>query len=248
MREKSQPEINVFSNHEKLSSALAAYIVRQETDAVARRGRFCVALSGGSLINIIGPPLATLSADIDWSAWHIFWADERWVPKESPDSNYNLANRRLLTHVGIPAGQIYAADDSLAPAATAQTYENLMRNVLKPESGPWPRFDLILLGIGPDGHTASLFPNHPVLGETQRWVLPVTDAPKPPPIRITITLPVINNARSVLFVAAGEQKASILSRVLNSNGKRPPLPSQLVKPSDGKLEWFLDRAAAAGLV
>lgn len=248
MKEKLQSQINVFSNHEKLSSALAAYIVRQAADAVARRGRFCVALSGGSLMDIIGPPLVTLGADIDWSAWHIFWADERWVPKESPDSNYNLANQRLLTHVGIPAEQIYAADDALAPVATAQAYEDTMRNVLGPESGPWPRFDLILLGIGPDGHTASLFPNHPALGETKRWVLPVTDAPKPPPIRITITLPVINNARNVLFVAAGDKKAKILSRVLNQNEKSPPLPSQLVMPSDGKLMWFIDRAAAADLV
>jgi 6-phosphogluconolactonase len=132
--------------------------------------------------------------------------------------------------------------------ATAQAYEDTMRHVLGPESGPWPRFDLILLGIGPDGHTASLFPNHPVLGETQRWVLPVMDSPKPPPIRITMTLPVINNARSVLFVAAGGKKAKILSRVLNPTGKRQPLPSQRVKPSDGKLGWFLDRAAAADLV
>ncbi|WP_320042693.1 6-phosphogluconolactonase [uncultured Desulfobacter sp.] len=248
MKEKLQPEINVFSNHDKLSSALAAYVVRQAADAVARRGRFCVALSGGSLMDIIGPPLVTLGGAIDWSAWHIFWADERWVPKESPDSNYNLANQRLFTHVGIPAGQIYAADDALAPEATAQTYEDAMRNVLEPESGPWPRFDLILLGIGPDGHTASLFPDHPALHETQRWVLPVTDAPKPPPIRITITLPVINNARSVLFVAAGDKKAKILSRVLNPNGKRRSLPSQRVKPSDGELSWFIDRAAAAGLV
>lgn len=246
---ESQPEVNVYSNRDKLSSALAAYVARQAAVAVARRGRFCVALSGGSLMDIIGPPLVTMpwSAAIDWTAWHIFWADERWVPKDSPDSNYHHADRRFLTHVGIPVEQIHAADDSFDPAETAGAYEDVMRNVLEAESGRWPRFDLILLGIGADGHTASLFPNHPALRETQSWVVPVMDAPKPPPIRITMTLPVINNARSVLFVAAGDKKAKILSRVFNPNGKKPVLPSQLVNPSDGELGWFLDRAAAADL-
>ncbi|NWH05192.1 6-phosphogluconolactonase [Desulfobacter latus] len=245
----SQPEVNVYSNRDKLSSALAAYVARRAANAAARRGRFCVALSGGSLMDIIGPPLATmpLSAAIDWAAWHIFWADERWVPKDSPDSNYHHADRQLLTHVGIPVEQIHAVDDSFDPAQTAGRYEDVMRHVLEPEPGQWPRLDLILLGIGTDGHTASLFPDHPALRETQRWVVAVMDAPKPPPIRITMTLPVINNAHSVLFVAAGDQKAQILSRVFKPNGKKPRLPSQLVNPSGGELGWFLDRAAAADL-
>jgi 6-phosphogluconolactonase len=246
---ESQPEVNVYSNRNSLSSALAAHVARLGAGAAARRGRFCVALSGGSLMDIIGPPLGmgALSSAVDWAAWHVFWTDERWVPKESPDSNYYHANRLFLAHVGIPAEQIHAADDSLDPSDTARAYEAKMRNVLQPDPGRWPRFDLILLGIGEDGHTASLFPNHPALREVRNWVVPVTDAPKPPPIRITMTLPVINNARSVLFVAAGSKKAKILSKVFNSNGTEPQLPAHLVTPSDGELGWFLDRSAAADL-
>jgi 6-phosphogluconolactonase len=108
-----------------------------------------------------------------------------------------------------------------------------------------PRFDLILLGIGDDGHTASLFPRHPLLGETGAWVVPVLDAPKPPPIRITMTLPLINKSRNVVFVAAGPGKAAIVAKLLNPQMRTEKLPAQLVYPSDGELQWFIDRAAAA---
>jgi 6-phosphogluconolactonase len=107
-----------------------------------------------------------------------------------------------------------------------------------------PRFDLILLGVGEDGHTASLFPDHPLPAETKAWVAPVLDAPKPPPIRITMTLPLLNNSRNVVFVAAGPGKADIVSKVLNPQIQKQQLPVQLVNPSDGEFQWFIDRAAA----
>ena len=200
-------------------------------------------------MGIIGPALfsASLSSTIDWATWHVFWADERWVPKESPDSNYYHANRLLFTRVGIPAEQIHAADDSLDPAKTASTYETTVGNVLKPKPGRLPKFDMVLLGIGEDGHIASLFPNHPALREARRWIVPVLGAPKPPPTRITMTLPVINNARRVFFVAAGGKKSKIVSKVFSPNGKEPELPAHLVAPVNGELGWFLDRAAASDL-
>lgn len=245
----SQPELNIYVSRDKLSIALAAYVARQGSIASAKRGRFCVALSGGSLIDIIGPPLSImpLKNTIDWSTWHVFWSDERWVPKTSPESNYYHANRQIFSRVGIPAEQIHFSDDSLDPSQTARAYEAVMAEVLRPNPGRLPGFDLVLLGIGQDGHTASLFPNHPALREARNWVVPVMDAPKPPPIRVTLTLPVINNAHNVLFVAAGNTKAKILSKVFNSNGKEPILPAHLVNPSNGELRWFIDRAAAADL-
>ena len=240
--------VNVYANRDELSAALSAHVVHLAEMAAAEKGRFCIALSGGSLMDIISLPLGSnpMRDTVDWSIWHVFWADERWVPWSSPESNYGLAKRRFFSRVNIPGEQIHAADDSLSPSETAHVCESTLAKVFKPGAGRVPRFDLILLGVGEDGHTASLFPNHPALNETRRWVVPVLDAPKPPPTRITMTLPVINNARHVVFVAAGPGKANILSKVLNPRVQQPELPARLVNPSEGELQWFVDRAAAAG--
>lgn len=241
-----QPNVNIYVNRDALSLALSARVDRLATSASAERGRFRVALSGGSLMDIISPQLVSnpLRDKIDWSVWHVFWTDERWVPRSHPESNFRLAQRRLFNRVRIPDKQIHAVDDSLTPSETAQAYESTLAKAFQPEAGRVPRFDLVLLGIGEDGHTASLFPNHPALHETRRWVVPVSDAPKPPSIRITMTLPVINNARSVIFVAVGAGKAKIISDVFNPREALPELPARCVNPSDGEVQWFIDRAAA----
>jgi 6-phosphogluconolactonase len=241
-----QPKINIYTDRNALSAALSAHVACLAAKAFRVRGRFCVALSGGSLMDIITPSLSStfLHSTVNWSSWHVFWTDERWVPWNSPESNYGVAVQRFFSRVSIPDEQIHAADDSLSPSETAKAYESVLAKVFQPGAGQAPRFDLILLGVGEDGHTASLFPNHPVLDETRRWVVAVLDAPKPPLIRITMTLPVINNARNVVFVAAGPGKANILSKVLNPNGNQPELPFQRVNPSDGELQWCIDRAAA----
>ena len=240
-----QPKVNIYSTRDELAAAVSAHVAHLAAKASAVQGRFCVALSGGSLMDIISPPLGSnpLRDNVNWSTWHVFWADERWVPWSSLESNYGLAERQFFSRVSIPDEQIHAADDSLSPSETAQVYESTLAKVFQPGAGRVPRFDLMLLGAGEDGHTASLFPNHPALNETRRWVVPVSGAPKPPPIRITMTLPVINNARNVVFVAAGPSKANILSKVLNPRMNQPELPARLVNPSDGELQWFLDRAA-----
>ena len=243
-----RPKMNIYATRDELSAFLSAHVIHLSAKAFAERGRFCVALSGGSLMDIISPLLGSnpLRDNVNWSTWHVFWADERWVPRNSPESNYGLAERRFFSCVSIPDEQIHAIDDSLSPFETAQAYESTLEKVFQPRAGQVPRFDLILLGVGEDGHIASLFPSHPVLNETRRWVVPVVDAPKPPPIRITMTLPVINNTRNVVFVAAGPSKANILSKVFNPRVKQPELPAQLVNPLDGELQWFIDQAAAAG--
>jgi 6-phosphogluconolactonase len=138
-------------------------------------------------------------------------------------------------------------DDSANPVATAKTYASVVAKVFHPRQGQMPRFDLILLGVGEDGHTASLFPDHPLLAETRAWIAPVFDAPKPPPVRMTMTLPLINSARTIFFVAVGPGKADILSKILRPKGRQQELPAQLVGPSRGELQWFIDRAAAAKL-
>ena len=235
---------------EKLMATAAAHVSQLSTRAIAERERFTVALSGGSLIKLLCPPLVAepLRSQIDWAAWHVFWADERYLPLGHPESNYSLARDHLFDHVNIPPSQVHAVETAAAdPAAAATAYQATLHRVFQPSPGQLPRFDLIMLGMGEDGHTASLFPGHPFLLETERWVAPVFDSPKPPPERITLTLPVINNARQVLFIVAGEGKADTLQKVLDSNSMTDALPSQLVQPVHGELHWFVDEAAAAKL-
>jgi 6-phosphogluconolactonase len=243
------PKVNIYLTKEDLSVAIAGHVALVATEATLERGRFCVALSGGSLMEILGPQLAAgpFCAEIAWSYWHVFWADERCIPSSSPESNYGAADRLLLRHVDIPRDQIHALDDTIGATEAAEGYESVLRKVFRPEPGRLPRLDLILLGIGEDGHTASLFPGSPLLSETRRWAAPVFDAPKPPPVRVTLTLPVINSARHVVFVAAGSGKKSILSEVLRPCFRRPRLPADLVSPVDGDLQWFVDEAAAGNL-
>ena len=159
------------------------HVAHLSAGAAEMQGRFSVALSGGSLLDILAPALGAgpLRDRIAWAAWHVFWADERWVPRSSPDSNFGAAWQQLLRRVSIPAERIHGMDDSESPDDTAKTYESVMRKVFQIETEAFPRFDLVLLGLGEDGHTASLFPGHPVLNERRRWVVPVLDAPKPPP-------------------------------------------------------------------
>lgn len=243
-----RPKVHIYPSRDELSVGLAEHVAQLAAAACAERGRFSVALSGGSLLEIIAPALcsAALRGSIDWSGWYVFWADERWVPWSSPESNYGLAEDRFFSRVPIPREHIYGTDDSSDPAATALGYAAVLARVFKLRHGQMPRFDLILLGVGEDGHTASLFPGHPVLAETEAWVVPVFDAPKPPPVRITMTLPLINNARNIVFVAAGRGKAEMVAKIHNPQMRAEKLPAQLVNPTDGELQWFLDRAAGAG--
>jgi 6-phosphogluconolactonase len=183
-----------------------------------------------------------LQSQIDWSAWHVFFADERCVPLKSPESNFRLAYAQLLGRVPIPSSQIYPIDDSLPAGAAAEAYESTIKRLFG--SNSWPRFDLILLGMGPDGHTASLFPDHALLSENKRWSAPVTDSPKPPPSRITLTLPVLNSARTVVFVVTGAGKAEILPQVLQPESG---YPAGMVDPKEGRAYWFLDQSAASYL-
>lgn len=236
---------HIFQTTPQLGQAAAEHVAYLSEQAIAKRGRFTVAISGGSLPKLLFSPMMDepLRSEIDWSKWHIFWADERCVPLTDSESNYRLTREYLFDHVDIPPSQIIPIDDTLDPVAAAADYQNKVAQIFNPPPGQPPRFDLILLGMGEDGHTASLFPNHPLLRETKLWVAPILDSPKPPPARITLTVPVINNARQIIFMATGMGKIQALTTIIKGNSN---LPAELIQPTDGELHWFVDNAAAAG--
>lgn len=232
-------ELTVVSDAERLAEAAARRIVALASAAVARRGRFVVALSGGSTPRATYRLLATEphASAIDWLRVQVFWGDERCVPPHHADSNYRVARRALLDHVDLPARNVHRIRGELTPEEAAAAY----RAELEAALGDRGRFDLILLGLGPDGHTASLFPGTTALEEGQRAVVAV-HLEELGAWRVTLTLPVLNAARHVMFLVSGADKANALARVLE--GER--LPAGLVQPSDGSLTWLVDRKAAAG--
>ena len=241
-------QIEISENGAGLAQALAAAIQAAARQAIAARGSFQLALSGGTALASLAEGLRALPAGtLAWERWHVFWADERCVPSGSPESNAGAAHANGLRHVPVPSGQIHAVNGAWGPDAAARDYEDRLKNAFCLKPGGWPRFDVILLGVGADGHTASLFPGDPALDETRRLVAPVRQAPKPPPERVTLTLPVINNARQVFFVATGAGKASVIGRILSAAPAGAWLPAQRVRPVDGEVRWFLDRAAGANL-
>lgn len=242
------PEVLIFPTLPDLQAAAAQRIADLAAAAVAERGRFLTAISGGSAPPGVFRLLTgeTLRDAVAWAGWSVVWADERYVPFTSDDSNYLLARTSLLDHVPIPSDQVYPVatyyDD---PAAAAAIYDRLMQNLLDLHAG---RIDLALLGMGPDGHTASLFPGHPALdADPAALALVVADAPKPPPLRITLTPRALNTARTTIFLVAGADKAPLVRAVLRETPDPRRLPARLIQPPDGAVIWMLDAAAAAEL-
>lgn len=242
--------LHIFAIQDELSDAIANYVQHLSAQAIDDHGQFTVALSGGSLIKLLSAELIKdhIRSWINWSAWHVFWADERCVPLDHKDSNYGLAKELLFDHVDIPPEQLYTINPQLRPAAAARAYAKTVRTVLPPDENRLPRFDLALLGVGEDGHTASLFPGHHLLDETRLWVAPIVDSPKPPSMRLTLTLPVINNANYVAFLTTGASKASAVFQAIENAGSACTVPAGRVQPTHGQLDWFLDVEAAARLI
>ncbi len=220
----------------------AALIVRAAEAAIGARGRFIFALSGGRTPELAYRRLAEegLRHRIAWSDTLILWTDERCVPPDDRGSNYRMAREALLDHVPLPADNILRIRGEDCALAEDQRYERALHRLLGP-GGSEGRIDLVLLGVGADGHTASLFPRAPSLAERQRWVLPVV-GPEPYPRRITLTLPVINAAREVVVLATGAEKAGVVSRVAKGEGD-PMWPILGVRPRDGGPRWLVDRDA-----
>lgn len=234
--------IRTFASVEALAAAAAEEFVRRSSRAIAQHGRFAIALAGGNTPRLLFAHLAgpRHRRQVRWDRVHFFWGDERTVPPDSADSNFGLANQLLLSPIGIRKENIHRIRSELGSDEAADAYEHELRLFFNLAHDEIPRFDLIFLGLGEDGHTASLFPGADAVGERRRlvtstWVARLEMA------RITLTLPVLNRGVCVLFLVAGEGKAEVLRRVLES----PPsaeYPASLVQP-DGELLWFVDGAA-----
>jgi 6-phosphogluconolactonase len=240
--------IEVLATAADLFHAAAEEFVRLARTAIGAQGRFTVALAGGSTPKALYSLLASNYADFVWNRVFLFFGDERHVPPTDADSNYRMVEESLLGKIkpAIPAENVFrVAAENPDAAVAAADYEAQLRRFFEIKPGEFPRFDLILLGMGPDGHTASLFPDSAALEEQSRLVVANWVA-KFNTHRITFTFPVLNRAAEVMFMASGGDKADMLWQVLEGKNT-PPLPSQRVQPSDGRLLWMLDEAAAAKL-
>ena len=237
------PDLRIFPTAEDLNRAAAEAFVQLAKQAIATNGRFTVALAGGNTPRAIYKLLATdYREQIDWPQVHFFWGDERYVPMNEPDSNYRMVREALFDHVPILAENVHRMPtEFIQPETAAQHYEKMLRDFWLNAS---PRFDLVQLGLGPDGHMLSLFPNSPLLQEEKRLVAVVTDSPKPPPTRLTLTLPVINHAAQIHFFVTGAEKADALRATLEGERDVKKIPAQAVQPIDGRVIWWLDEKAA----
>jgi 6-phosphogluconolactonase len=238
-------DLHIFSTPDAVLRALADYFVERAAQAIERRGRFAVALSGGSspkkLYELMASP--AYRERVQWGQTYFFFGDERNVPQTSPDSNYLMAKTALLDPLGVRPSQVFAVDTNLKPAEAAAQYCVDIEEFFGEKKA---RFDLVLLGLGDNAHTASLFPHTPVLhdktvGVKEAWL------PEQQVFRITFTAPLINQARAVAFLVYGEGKAEAVHQILEQDRDIEQYPAQLIEPTSGDLVWFLDEAAAKNL-
>jgi 6-phosphogluconolactonase len=235
-------EIRVVDTATELFRAAAREFVTLASQAIKNRGRFCVALSGGSTPKKLYSLLASEPAKaVPWDKTYFFFGDERHVPPDDPDSNYRMVNEAMFSKAPVPPGNVFRIHAEKDAAVAAQEYEETLYRFFDLQPNQFPRFDLILLGVGPDGHTASLFPGSAALNETKRLVV-ANWVEKFKTWRITFTFPVLNHAACVMLLASGADKAGILHEVLENPNAN--LPSQKVRPEDGQLVWLADRDAA----
>ena len=252
-----QPNLYAFSDIDNLAKALRTYLIRCQNAGFDRHNAFKVAVSGGSLPNTLAKALlaqsdASAGDTVDFSKWEIFFADERAVPLEHEDSNYKLLKDELLDKIPSVMGKpkVHPINTQYMDDVQemADQYQNaLMGSFAAKDSVKLPIFDLLLLGCGPDGHTCSLFPNHELLRESDAWVAPIEDSPKPPPKRITLTLPVVTHGTKIAFVATGNGKRDILRQILDTDEGRS-LPCGLVNVAGAeRVSWFTDHGAVEGV-
>jgi len=237
------PQIEVYPDADALATQAAREFSELAENAIAACGRFTVALSGGSTPKRMFQQLSAMV--LDWRHIHLFWVDERCVPPDHPDSNYGMTAEVLLNNIKIPSENIHRIQGELPPEQAALVYEKELRDYFEEKL---PVFDLILLGLGSDGHTASLFPGSPALQEKKRWVVEVKHDTPPPPLvdRVTLTFPVLKQAGEVIYLVSGKEKSGILSKILKSSSISEPIPVSELSDNQSNTRWFIDRDAAAG--
>jgi 6-phosphogluconolactonase len=242
----SEPQVEVFGSPQELFAAAAKKFCSVGSSAIQDHGRFTVALSGGSTPRGLHQELVThFSSELQWGNVFFFWGDERHVPPDSSDSNYRMAKETLLSKLPIAPENIFRVPAELPDARQAAAkYEQTIQKFFRLEPDSFPRFDFILLGMGPDGHTASLFPGTAALQEKDHLVV-ANWVEKLNAFRITFTYPVLNNAAHVMFLVSGDEKAEMVRRALKDPGAN--LPCQRVRPASGELLWYLDKGAALRL-
>ena len=235
-----KPEIHRFDDEAGLADQAARFVVKMAAEAVSLRGRFSMAISGGKSPRGLFAVLASelFSREMPWDATHIFWADERLVSPKHPDSNFGMADALLISKVPIPAANVHRVPvEIMNPAMIARRYEEELHAFFEGVK-EWPLLDLVLFGVGEDGHTASLFPGSMLL-ESRSWVVPVLNPPvEPRNPRITMTLEIINRARCAAFVVVGTSKKAVVERILTGEVSAEPLPAAMVKPLSS-LAWFI---------
>jgi 6-phosphogluconolactonase len=240
-----RPDVRICADGDRLGRNVARAIVERLNAPLATADRRSLCLAGGQTPRILYRVLATEYRDtIPWPRLHLFWGDERYVPPDDANSNYRLVRESLLDHVPIPKENVHPMPTDLRdPNDAAAAYEETLRERFPP---PCPRFDLVLLGMGTDGHTASLFPGSPALAERTRWVA-TARASVEPRVRLTLTLPVLNRASLIFFLVTGAEKADALRRVLAGPPEASPYPAAAVRPEDGRIVWWVDEQAARSL-
>jgi 6-phosphogluconolactonase len=237
--------VRVFDRKDDISSFIIETWREISQEAIERKGAFSAALSGGRTPVDLYRKLSGVKGRLPWDKTHVFLVDERFVPLEHRDSNYRMLKETLLDHIPIPQGNIHPIPtERTMPQVSAMAYEEDLKKFFGLSENQFPEFDLLLLGIGEDGHIASLFPGSPVLGDPIHLAAPVSmDEIKHP--RITLTLPVINNAKHILFLVIGKNKASVLRKIINKEDVS--LPASMVHPNKGKLIFVTDREASSQL-
>jgi 6-phosphogluconolactonase len=246
----NETDIQTYATVEQLMHATAEEIIFQAAESIATRGYLALALAGGSTPRQLYTLLANkdLSARINWSRVYLFWGDERCVPPDHPDSNYRMAYDSLIKRVPIPASNIYRIPGEQRPEQAAEHYQNMLQNFFAAPLAeePMATFDMALLGMGTDGHTASLFPGTAALQEQTRLVV-AHYVEQVRAWRITLTPAALNHARHIVFLVAGAEKAERLQQVLQGEEQPDVLPAQVVQPVHGKVRWMVDAAAASAL-
>jgi 6-phosphogluconolactonase len=240
----------VSPTSDAVAEAAAALFTESAKAAVAARGVARIAISGGStpkrMFALLADPAKKFASETPWDKLELFWVDERCVPPTDAESNFLMTKQNLLDHVPLPAARIHRMEGELDPSEAAARYESEIRNTFKLEGAETPTFDLVLLGMGDDGHTASLFPHTAALEEIS-LIVTANHVPQKDTWRITLTKPVINQGHEVAFLIEGAAKAEILAQVMLGPYQPETTPSQLIRPASGKLSLLLDKAAAAKL-